>query len=1037
LYSSAAHATRPTPLGLVSGDDERRLAAVLEYRTAALDKKTPISKAWEAYEAVENAGAVEFLSVNELIQLAFELGRPVARTTFKVSTDEERVACLQQAQRLGQIMAHLGNRTNDGAAIPDLDYLTAYQLSLLGNISEARGMIRALLHRGELSPYAVSAFIHLVGAYRRAGHVAELLELIASEWGIFHHSFMQIKEGDYSHTLRMSTDVLRKDVFQIIEGIKSPQIWFLRRLDSWHGEQARIIGELMIACFSKTDNIYSAHAIYQILFRRRLDIPPELIHKVVRGLVHAGEFEYANAVFAELRKQQPDPPTPYFLRTSLLLFSHQGDVESAEGAYDALAQRRHAKSPDRTWLMHASAVKGHTAQVVRLFERFYSRGERSRSDKSGIKVRPTVADYNTIVYAFTNRGDIAGANHWIKEMIKAGFRPGPNAYHAVLSSFVATADVPSISTVLQQMHAAGIKPDRYTYSILMSLFAKRRDPVNAERMLKKALRENIRPDRHMILSLMNAHVMAGSWRGVIRIFDFLRTTKSSNLGLTTPAYNTLLKAYVMIGAPFSTVYKIFQQLEPLGVLPDAFTYSLVIQSACDTGRLDAASLLFTEMDRLDRKGPPGTFVNVFVMTIIMAGYLRVGDKVGAKAVYDDMVSRGIQPTTVTFSAILRAYGHEGTEESLRLAEEFLATLLAAKDGQRDWMKAHLSEDAPLQDLFIPLMVSHLYKLRPDEVEKHFRNMISLGTEPSMRALTPLLDAYRRVGDINAVKQVWEEIYKLALQKTSLDSLDIRDPDRPDEVVDLRATVENTQRTNILCLPLSIYVDALSSAGEHSEIARVWKQAKADGFGFDAHNWNHLVVALIRAGEPERAFEVLERVILPYRERTKHLRMERSLTPPTPFSYEPQMMGDEEEEDLWPTDDLAGEDLKHARQSNVATAAAKASEIPLLQSDTTDFALPLHVLHQISPPWKFWRPHQFTSQVLWTALTRLGRGKNVLPTPPISPPDAAAEYTANLDIDEEEQARLAYEIHDRIQRDYPRAVWFVNAWRARGRRMGRM
>ncbi|EIW66339.1 hypothetical protein TREMEDRAFT_57800, partial [Tremella mesenterica DSM 1558] len=71
------------------------------------------------------------------------------------------------------------------------------------------------------------------------------------------------------------------------------------------------------------------------------------------------------------------------------------------------------------------------------------------------------------------------------------------------------------------------------------------------------------------------------------------------------------------------------------------------------------------------------------------------------------------------------------------------------------------------------------------------------------------------------------------------------------------------RTNstILCIPLSITLDALCHAKRYHDLRKVWQQTFDAGFGLDAANWNHYAVALARMGDVERAFKVVQDVLL--------------------------------------------------------------------------------------------------------------------------------------------------------------------------------
>jgi pentatricopeptide repeat protein len=618
------------------------------------------------------------------------------------------------------------------------------------------------------------------------------------------------------------------------------------------------------------------------------------------------------------------------------------------------------------------------------------------------------------VYAHAERADYDGLNFWLQAMSKAGFVPDIYVYSIILKSFAARGEVESVSAVLDQMRAAKILPTRVLYTSVISLLAHRRDPVSAEAIYKRALREGITPDRKMITSLMNAHVEAGSWAGVVRVFDYLKSSRIPRLRLSIEVYNTLLKAYVLIGAPFHVVSTIFRKLESMGVQPNGRMYTLIIQSACDAGFMNIANKIFAEMEAAEKGWQTTYRVDAYVLTIIMAGHLRLGDKRSAKAIYDDMCERGIQPTSATFYHILRAYGNERTEESFQIAEDFLKTIMAG-ESSASWIHPQ-TRTAALEHVHGPLMLAYTKADKPEEVERLFQSMLDAGGEPSLSNLTVLLDAYRRAGDIEAIHGLWPQIWQLALRFSKTDSLFGGEDDSPSD--------PTKRQGNILCVPLSIYIDALSAAGEHFVIAEMWGKARSHGFSFDSHNWNHLAVALVRAGDPERAFEIVERVLLPFERQSEGVLRDRNLSPDSPLTF-----------DVTPADvsKPASQSPMHrserrAYQSKVATK--RSGDALEMDPTSDDFAHPLHVLHQISPSWNVWRPHRAVLDLLSGVLRHLGSGMPVQPvgdhssTPQALDPDSDDAFT---------RGNLAREMFDRIHLNYPdtiQAIRLHERWTAR-------
>ena len=134
----------------------------------------------------------------------------------------------------------------------------------------------------------------------------------------------------------------------------------------------------------------------------------------------------------------------------------------------------------------------------------------------------------------------------------------------------------------------------------------------------------------MVAALMTAHAEVGSWKGVIRAFDYLASSTDRQLRPCINVYNILLNACVFAGSPFEVVSDIFRKMERSGVRPTAHTFSILVKSACDSGQMDVAMHVFMELDGLAQSWETGIKVNVYALTIFMGGYLRIEDRLKAK-----------------------------------------------------------------------------------------------------------------------------------------------------------------------------------------------------------------------------------------------------------------------------------------------------------------------------------------------------------------------------------------------------------------------
>jgi hypothetical protein len=358
--------------------------------------------------------------------------------------------------------------------------------------------------------------------------------------------------------------------------------------------------------------------------------------------------------------------------------------------------------------------------------------------------------------------------------------------------------------------------------------------------------------------------------------------------------------------------------------------------------------------------------------------------------FAQMKSRNIVPTAITYSSIIHSYAREKTPDTLQLAEAFLRELVSEEsedDGLRaGWVSTSGGRSLALNTIYQPLMHIYAKLRRVEDVERLQQELLDQGGKASLGGLTALLAAYRNDSDIKAGKETWSLICDMASQRSELG--DILYSDETKSESESKGRQERVSQSNILCVPLSIYIDLLSLTGNHTEVARVWDELRARGFTFDSHNWNHLIIALIRAGEPERAFEVLERVILPNATPASSARMarygRRSRQPDSPLS----IVGESNEvplpvEDESPAEPPAWAEVtvhKDNRRMEGVKEIPKYLEChPIIDvSPRGDLVHYLETLQLIPLTWNSWRPHSMTLSVLSHALTHLASGKLIRP-----------------------------------------------------------
>jgi pentatricopeptide repeat-containing protein PET309 len=883
----------------------------------------------------------------------------------------------------------------------------------------------------------------LQALFRHRGPVA-VLDFIVSQW----HTLGRLIEMASSRRRSRARTKLGDIAFRIFDSIPSP----LAVIAEMHGKPGKTIrhaGLLLIRFLVRRRVPEDALAVYREMQRQSVDISPLIKLWLVRVLVHGHAFEQANTLFSEISASVPSgSESELFLATALHLFSSQGEVSRSEATFKTLEDKNLVDYRVIGLRLFAHARNGDVETVLRYFHHHFP-------PNAVFGDRPDIFHYTAVLMAHARACDSSGLNKWFGNMIAEGLKPDRHVYNILMDDCIRRGKFEDAASIIEEMRIRQLPPLAETYTTIIAALAKRRDPVMAEAYYRQALREGVKPDRQMVSTLMTAHSAVGSWKGVIRAFDYLTSSDDRHLRPRIDVYNILLNAYVLAGSPFEIVSDVFQRMEQSGVRPTVHTFSILIKSAVDAGQMDVAMRVFMELDSLAQVWETGFKVNVYALTILMAGYLRLGHRSKAREIYDEMLIRGISPSSVTYGTILRAYVAEDRQENIRLAFDFMESLMKYPGESQDWLLTSYSRFSGFENIYSPLMTLFARRAKPEQVEKLMDEMVNAGGERTLATLTLLLNAYRNAGNVDECRRVWDEILSVALrffQTGEIFGVSAPELSRRDLL---------QRKANIICVPLSIHMDALSAAGAHADVAVLWKTIREHGFATDSHNWNHLIVVLVRAGEIERAFQILERVIIPS---IRHQQATTAATatarvstaarepaPPTPLSFDqvPQPQEGHDRADYDYPSTLAAEEAPRSRRSYLSTEAresvvaqlAKEREglwhhsastsdssaqsqqgrSPLLP--TADFAHPLYILQQILPSWDTWQPHAAVVTLLTEVLDHLEAGHMIQPIPPRRFGDAEGSTWQGP----ESEALVARELLRRIHASCPRAVTIVKEY----------
>lgn len=383
------------------------------------------------------------------------------------------------------------------------------------------------------------------------------------------------------------------------------------------------------------------------------------------------------------------------------------------------------------------------------------------------------------------------------------------------------------------------RPTWQTYHVLINYFKDRRDAETIELLIQSMRSEGQKVTRADYTNLMQAYVALADWPSVSRVFKHMENSPLQRERPDLAAVNVVLRAEMLAGAPWRLIRDLVASLPSRGYKPDSTTMAILMESAVDLDLLSPAEAIFAQMDRSPAEDLKP---NVIHFGIMIKAFLVRRDTEAAQQYLDEMFRRAVQPSAVIYAQIIQAYLYGDRAE---------ASLQAAQNIAEEFHKVRSEKDVRFfNSIMVPFIASFARSFQPQPALQYFKQIFELQGTPSHVAYTTLLDSYKRVGDVAAMRAVWSNLYEQALGQTA--GLQSRSKQQQKQRIG---------RANFLCLPLSAMMQGLAAAGQYISISEIWQQMHKDGFGFDCSNWNHLVQILVNAGDWETALVIAERVLL--------------------------------------------------------------------------------------------------------------------------------------------------------------------------------
>lgn len=560
-------------------------------------------------------------------------------------------------------------------------------------------------------------------------------------------------------------------------------------------------------------------------------------------------FSQATDLYLEYRSFSGLKAKDTVLNAALRAFREQMDYRGMQMVFDDWFA--FGSQPDQQAyyvIMREMAKHGEAVVVKELMDQFF---DRFRVEN----VRPLTH----LMQAHIIRGELDEVVRVFGQVKERGLQPDTICYNILINAYSKALDVDGAFRRVQEMIDANLKPDAYTWTTLITLASERGDVENTERMFNEAREAGFEPNNMTYAALIAANVSAGNIEAAESVLQMAEdaSVDTPNAGPMTQLWNNLLTAYAWNGDS-DKLNQAYNRMRVSRVPFDEYTYGILMHSLCLVDKVEAAENILRALRE------EGFAPNEIHYATIMVGYMRRRNLAKVWDTFRDMGVQDISPYSTSLATLIQASAFveharwrvRGGSLFLESAEEILAQVVAKKE-VLDLLSMDPVKAATPPWLFTPLISIYgkedLYHPAIDSFGAFIELAVAQrpgGTKPTLKMYSALMNAHFRAKNMEGVRSVWELVKRIARKL----SVPVQD--------DLREYTIVWSRRHLLCVPFTIFINAMSQAKDFQSIDIELRALSKAGYEFDNNIWNTYVQAFAGAGGLSRAFMVCETKLMP-------------------------------------------------------------------------------------------------------------------------------------------------------------------------------
>ncbi|KAG9454571.1 hypothetical protein H6P81_007475 [Aristolochia fimbriata] len=296
-------------------------------------------------------------------------------------------------------------------------------------------------------------------------------------------------------------------------------------------------------------------------------------------------------------------------------------------------------------VLNACANVGDTKRFVQLFE-----------EMPDFKAEPDVLTYNVMIKLCARVGRKELIVFVLEKMINVGITPCVTTMNSLVAAYVGFGDLESAEKMIQALRDG----KRDLCYILRD--RKSEDPEKNDDVLDKfvgktdgeppLLPKTYSPDSRMYTTLMKGYMKQDRVSDVVQTLEAMRG-EGAGSHPDHVTYTTVITALVKAGSIDRARY-VLTEMSRVGIPANRITYNVLLKGYCQQFQVQKAKELVQEMVE-----DAGIELDVVSYNILIDGCIQVDDTAGALAFFNQMREKGIAPSKVSYTTLMKAFAVSG------------------------------------------------------------------------------------------------------------------------------------------------------------------------------------------------------------------------------------------------------------------------------------------------------------------------------------------------------------------------------------------